>query len=963
MKKLLSLLFFCATLCGLLMLAACGGTMLDTPSDLHLDEATLQLSWRAVPNARYYGVQITDREGNAEEHSTRGNSYSLESLEEGVYKIIVKAVADGVTNSDSAWSSEFQFTREYENGLLFRLINNGTEYEVSGIGSASGDIVIPDMFRGKPVTAIGERAFSNRALLTSVKMSDSITKIGRQAFSGCSYLTNVEFSQSLTEIGELAFQACRQIEKIVLPDGVTELKEGTFRYCRKLSDITFGKGLVTIGEGVFTDCDEIREVVIPDTVTYIGEAAFSKCDVLQSVTIGKKVVDIGDSAFSENPQLISVTFTGEQLISIGGKAFENCKLLESIVLPNSVQSIGSQAFRNAEKLIHIAIGSNVTFIGQYAFLGTAYAEQSQDNLVYLNNWLVDVKDKSIPLDPYCIKDGTIGIAMATFYRCGGLMQIVVPDSVKEIGQYAFANCPNLTSVVVGSGVERIGRQAFSLCPLLETVVLGSYDFETQQLLESSVTEIDSYAFYKSEQLKTVLMPNSITQIGKLAFRETALYKNSFGAVYAGNWLVDFNIDTAVSALVMVRDDIIGIADYSFYSIGVQSVVLPDGMTTIGRGAFYGCSNLQTITLPSTLVEISDYTFYGCSALESITFPETLKRIGRSAFYGCLSLCGVEVNGDDLPETVAKANDLADLLGETQNNEGVLVIPDSVEEIGDYAFFSCGEIYVDDLAPIPGNAFRKVLIGNGLKKIGYCVFANCTTLETVVIGSSVEIIDSRAFSGCKLLTEVVMGESVKSIGDRAFRGCTSLKTIILPESLQEIADYTFYNCRSLDNVVLGNQVTKIGDYAFYNCKNLVSLTIPESVLTIGTGAFRGCSGLKSVLLGKNVESVGMHAFYACNSLTIYSESNGASEDWSAYWNSSYRPVIFDVTIESGYVASVIVNDGSIVNNYFGIIISDPTRAGYVFSGWSTMNGGTVEYESISHVPNGTTVYSVWTPVEA
>ena len=268
------------------MVCSCDGTdALPSPSDIEINEATLDLSWKTVKGARLYTVKIESESGEVEEVISSKNSYSLANLATGTYSISIMAHGKEGESADSRWSTPKTFVREPEPGMIFTLINN-TEYEVSGKGIATGDIVIPKTYRGKPVTSIGAKAFFNKSDVDTVTLHDGITSIGEQAFANCSYLTSINLPSGLTYIGQSAFSGCRMLaSEIVIPDGVTEIAQSTFAYCAKLPKVTIGSGVTTIGKTAFTDCKALTEIVIPSGVDYIGEYAFCNCIGVTTLTI------------------------------------------------------------------------------------------------------------------------------------------------------------------------------------------------------------------------------------------------------------------------------------------------------------------------------------------------------------------------------------------------------------------------------------------------------------------------------------------------------------------------------------------------------------------------------------------------------------------------------------------------------------------------------------------------------
>ena len=182
MKKLrapyLLILIFC-----MLALAGCSGG-LGRPSDLKVNETDWVLSWSPVENATASTTYIVEIDGR--EYVSSKTSYSLEGLEEGSYKIRVKATDALGQTGDSKWSDAFVFTKPYENGLVYTLTNANTEYEVTRVGSARGDIEIGDVYRGKPVTSIAEKAFYSSSGVKSIVVGKNVREIGDYAFTNCS---------------------------------------------------------------------------------------------------------------------------------------------------------------------------------------------------------------------------------------------------------------------------------------------------------------------------------------------------------------------------------------------------------------------------------------------------------------------------------------------------------------------------------------------------------------------------------------------------------------------------------------------------------------------------------------------------------------------------------------------------------------------------------------------------------
>ena len=174
----------------------------------------------------------------------------------------------------------------------------------------------------------------------------------------------------------------------------------------------------------------------------------------------------------------------------------------------------------------------------------------------------------------------------------------------------------------------------------------------------------------------------------------------------------------------------------------------------------------------------------------------------------------------------------------------LVIPDSVTNIGDYAFWGC-------------TSLKSLVIPDSVNSIGDRVFSGCCSLKSLVIPDSVSSIGERAFEDCTSLSSLVIPDGVTSIGHCAFRGCYSLSNIVIPNGVTSIGGCAFSRCKSLVEVVIPDSVTSIGYWAFDGCRSLTDIVIPDSVTSIGDGAFENCSfpyDLKQELISRFGEKI-------------------------------------------------------------------------------------------------------------
>ena len=258
---------------------------------------------------------------------------------------------------------------------------------------------------------------------------------------------------------------------------------------------------------------------------------------------------------------------------------------------------------------------------------------------------------------------------------------------------------------------------------------------------------------------------------------------------------------------VVREGTEVICDYAFWLCeSLQSITIPNSVTSIGDGAFKMCKSLQSVTIPNSVTSIGKEAFSSCDSLQSITIPNSVKSIGNRAFYLCESLQSV-------------------------------TIPNSVTSIGDGAFRDC-------------NSLQSITIPNSVRNIGNHAFRDCNICFFICNSTYFQNDDVCLFnkdktaivSRIKDCVNYIIPNSVTSIGDYAFSGCESLQSITIPNSVTSIGKHAFEQCNSLQSITIPNSVTKIGGGAFWPCKSLQSVTIQNSVTNIGNYAFCGCTHL-------------------------------------------------------------------------------------------------------------------------
>ena len=274
---------------------------------------------------------------------------------------------------------------------------------------------------------------------------------------------------------------------------------------------------------------------------------------------------------------------------------------------------------------------------------------------------------------------------------------------------------------------------------------------------------------------------------------------------------------------------------------IQSVTIPESVTSIGKSAFEDCSNLDSLTIKGVATSIGAYAFGSCTSLTSLSLVGSFQTIGDYAFVSCgMTSLTIDATITSIEKYAFSSRSLTSLS-----------LTGNVQKIGDYAFYSCSSL-------------KTVTLPKSLTSIGAYAFDSCTSLDSIEIPGTVTEIGDFAFHLSGLIS-VKIDEGVQSTGVHMFYDCDNLATVNLPESLTTIAKGSFAFCSDLNHVKIPARVTCIGDGAFSHCTSLSEITLQDEVKTIGADAFLSCQELTSITLPDSVTDIGKEAFGHCSKL--------------------------------------------------------------------------------------------------
>ena len=749
-------------------------TVLNTTYTTNLTNASVDFSSFPTDYAKSQGVFVNNNYSNWWIRNDKEGYYAKLQYYDYNGKLVTADDTD-VTNTGIGirpvicFSEEFKNTFEY-NHVKYLSDTSNSCYAVSCDDSVN-DIVIPDTVFGMKVIGIKNEMFKNNKNLISVSLGNNISDIPREIFSGCNNLKNVILPNKLTKIPENAFRSCNNLNNLTIPNNVNSIGNSVFYGCTKLASITIPNSVTSIGDNAFRSCtsltsvyyagteDEWNKITIGDCNEYLTNATIhykfapdpstvqtGKCgeNVTYSLNTSTGVLTISgtgemtDSPFSQNSNIKSVIIENG-VTSIATSAFSGCTSLTSVTIPNSVTSIGDNAFSECTSLTDITIPDSVMNIGDGAFL------------VCISLKSIEVSDNN---KNYASVDGVLfnkdASELITYPAGKPNDTYEIPISVKSICYSAFLLCTSLTDVIIANGVTSIGHEAFSYCTSLTSVTIPD-----------SVTSIGHYAFSDCESLKDIYYTgtqdewNNITiGDGNINLTNATIHYNfetepSNKQTGSCGDNVTYSLDTETGVLTISGTG--KMKDYSgedspFYqNSNIKSVIIENGVTSIGNLAFSSCNSLIEVSLPSSIISLGVSAFSGCENLMSISIPANVADIQSIAFAGCKKLTSIEVDSNN--ENYSSINGVLFDKNITElvcypagKNDASYTVPNTVKSFAYGSFYDCENL-------------TSVIIPNGVTSIGGASFWNCKNLKSIVIPKSVTKIDLFSFNGCESLKDI------------------------------------------------------------------------------------------------------------------------------------------------------------------------------------------------------------------
>lgn len=577
-------------------------------------------------------------------------------------------------------------------------------------------------------------------------------------------------------------------------------------------------------------------------VTIIIEGTDEETDDALAIIETKKISETVTASIEQlenGKYILRISGTGE--IPAMGFQMENDGLVKEIVIEDGITYLGAQALYYFEETESVTIPKtiksyNYSFAWNLKKLNTVNynAINANADAYFPDNASMNIVFRDTNVTNVNIGSEVESIPDYFFENCK-MSTLVIPNSVKSIGNFAFLNCNNLRYISIGENVEEIKACAFA------------YTAIDSITIPENVKKIGASALQDCMNLKTInynaidceydgIISNSICPIAIFNTGNNNILQN----INIGN-----KVETIPQGIFSCIDN-------------VKSINFPNSIKTIERYAFYK-NNVSEVNLNNKLETIGAEAF-GFSGIERITIPENVKFIYAKAFANCYKLKEVNYNAINSSYDAIDGNTIYYLFGSALSLQKVN-IGSRVEKIPIGAFGGLQTV-------------ENIKLPDSVKEVESCAFFNSSGIRNLDLGNGLEKIGNEAFKNLKI-TELTLPESLKSIGAWAFYGCNDIGTLYynaIDCSTDEViingaSYYPFQSndkedvsdCFNIENIYIGNKVKSLDEDIFRKC-NITTITIPSNVEYIAPakdgsgGTFCNCMFLKEIIVKKPENSI-------------------------------------------------------------------------------------------------------------
>lgn len=644
---------------------------------------------------------------------------------------------------------------------------------ITGYTGAGGAVEIPGIIGGVIVTAIGDNAFLQQELITSVTIPGSVKSIGEMAFNFCRNIESVDIKDGVESIGDYAFCWCENLTSINIPNSVTSIGTGAISICSNLESIDLPDNITFI-DGLFNQCPKLKEIVIPDKVTRIGGCTFYNCSALTTVTLPAS------------------------LEKVEGSAFYNCTSLTSLIFPSGLYELNNEAFIGCSALTEVYFTGNAPYFDYYdeslyTSLGSSckfYYKDGATGFTDIFHGVATVPLYNINIE--AVSGGSIKVVSVTGGKNLDLKSVetdatvnleITPDSGKILSNGSLKYTGAIVHQITGTSFT-MPAESISVSAEFMNTPSAYYDITFGTLDGGSITADKSDAA-SGEFVYLTITPSPGNQLkpGTLKYTLNGNTYDISGTSFKmpeGNVCITAEFEPTAFVFDSATGTITGYIGTGG-AVVIPSLINQVPVFAIGENAFKDQNTILSIDVPSTVTSIGAFAFSYCGSLVTAKLPDTLASMGVGLFSNSINLTDVNIPKGitTIPNnTFTNCSDLKSIS-----------IPGNIKRIGFEAFYGCYSL-------------ERLMLSEGLEAIDESAFKACLSMKGVVIPSSVLYIEKDAFSGeiddsMELTAAVFKGASPLPMED-TFRYASDDFTIFYPESEKDsYLGYYYHNSASYD----------------------------------------------------------------------------------------------------------------------------------------------------------------------
>jgi len=699
---------------------------------------------------------------------------------------------------------------------------------------------IQNVYITKGISNIGQFVLAQLPALQSVTIGDHVETIEKNAFNSDKLLKgNLVLPEATTTIEDEAFLGCTGPLTVITPHtqaevGATFSKVGntgvTYQFADNsgstpstptaptsglLAEGTIRWTYIPVAGMLFVEPAVSGATVAMPNFASSDEAPWNAYDdEIKVIYVQPGITQIGKYNFADLPAVTNVSFPSDGLARIYDYAFANDASLATVSFPNSVTKIYQYAFSGCNGLTSATAANSFMMLDRlgneklwdllYGGGTTPTPPPSQPTSGSCGTsavWNYDAATKTLtisgsgPMTNYASAAETPWSSYMT-----QIETLIVAESVSIVGSNALNGAQSLKNVSLPSTLMGVSGSAFKDCP--------------------SIT----YAYVDKTEGTVIIGDNNKDLTDHLQYKSAAASPTGGSCGTFLTWQYDAASKTlTISGTGPMTDyDTVALVPWSSYMTGIETVIVEEGVTTVGKNALNGASSLKTVRLPSTLVVVGIDAFDNCPAIID----------ARANLYEGTLMFGS--NNEDLTSKLVYNTRPVNPNPGTGTEDGGVIPGTSLT--WNYSP-STGTLSIKGTGEIPNYT--------SASQTPWAKYAS--VIEAIMVQDGITHIGDYAFANMPKVTDVHLPATLKTIGKHAFDGCTSLKTINLPSGLTSIGEGAFRNCSSLKKIEFPATLKEIGNEAFWGCSGLEEVIISSKSLTIGKDAFAGCTAIVKVIL--------------------------------------------------------------------------------------------------------------------